>query len=174
MGSGPARPRHRDPLCVFVEHDNADKESGDAFVFAGFLGGEAPLPGSWCGEETVSARLMDRSEREETERWFTEARGEARSAAAVEVPRVVRGRSRMDRGDPSRSDGRGAVLDVVRVIDPPRSRARSSALASDRGILVAESRAGSSSIQLLRGRSPGCSGPPGASNTVIAPCGTSR
>ena len=66
--------------CVFVEHDDAHQESGDAFLFAELLGGETPLSGSWCDEETVSVRLRNEHGREATGRWFAEAR-EGRPAA---------------------------------------------------------------------------------------------
>ncbi|MEA2520837.1 MAG: hypothetical protein QOI81_483 [Actinomycetota bacterium] len=66
--------------CVFVDHDDADQESGDAFLFAEFLGGGAPLTGSWCDEETVSAHMNNQLGREAADRWFTEAR-EGRPAA---------------------------------------------------------------------------------------------
>ncbi|MEA2579328.1 MAG: hypothetical protein QOE83_220 [Actinomycetota bacterium] len=60
--------------CLFVEHDDADQESGDAFLLTELLGGEAPLFGSWCDEETVSAHLRNELGRAATDRWFTESR----------------------------------------------------------------------------------------------------
>ncbi|MEO8477784.1 MAG: aminoglycoside phosphotransferase family protein [Actinomycetota bacterium] len=60
--------------CAFVEYDGADQESGDAFLFAEFLGGGTPLSGSWCNEEATSARLGSERERAVTHQWFTEER----------------------------------------------------------------------------------------------------
>jgi phosphotransferase family enzyme len=60
--------------CASVGHDDAGQESGNAFLFAELLGGEAPLSGSWCDQATVAAHLSSELGRKATDRWFTEAR----------------------------------------------------------------------------------------------------